>query len=41
MVEPLWMSPGWAAVVTSTDKSMPAAPADSGVVVIPTLMRRN
>ena len=23
------MSPGWAAVVTSTDKSMPAAPADS------------
>ena len=24
------MSPGWAAVVTSTDKSMPAAPANSG-----------
>ena len=30
MVEPLWMSPGRAAVVTSTDKSMPAAPANSG-----------
>ena len=30
MVEPLWMPSGRAAVVTSTDKSMPAAPANSG-----------
>jgi hypothetical protein len=30
MVGPLWMPPGRAAVVTSTDKSMPAAPANSG-----------